>query len=90
MVSRTAEFAHRQRPSPPVAPALAPLTPRELEVLRLIARGRSNTEIAAELVVSEATIKTHVTRILGKLGLPDRVHAVVLAYECGLIQPGQT
>jgi DNA-binding NarL/FixJ family response regulator len=67
---------------------LTALTPRELEVLREIARGDTNAEIAAHLYLSEATIKTHVTRILSKLELPDRVHAVVLAYECGLVRPG--
>ena len=83
------EFARRptvrNRPQ-----ALEELTPRELEVLRLLGRGLSNAEIARELVVGDATAKTHVARIFAKLDLHDRAQAVVLAYETGIVQPGAT
>jgi DNA-binding NarL/FixJ family response regulator len=82
------EFSRRPPPSQGPPAQVAELTARELEVLRLVAKGKSNAEIAQELFLGETTVKTHVARILQKLHLRDRVQAVVLAYETGLVQPG--
>ncbi|MEE6256960.1 response regulator transcription factor [Plantactinospora sonchi] len=84
-----AEFAGRPDRERPRPTSLTGLTPRETEVLRLIARGRSNTEIAGDLFVAEQTVKTHVGRILAKLNLRDRAQAVVVAYESGLVTAGE-
>ncbi len=79
-------LARQPTPTPQSTSQLAELTPRELQVLELIARGQSNREIAATLVIEESTVKTHVKRILLKLDLRDRIHAVIFAYETGLAQ----
>ncbi|GAA0360113.1 response regulator transcription factor [Microbispora corallina] len=87
-VTRRVIEAFAAAPLPRRSPALDVLTAREIEVLRLMARGLSNPEIAAELFISDTTAKTHVSRILTKLGLRDRIQAVIFAYESGLVVPG--
>jgi DNA-binding NarL/FixJ family response regulator len=86
---RVIERFVRTSPTPPPR-ELKELTPREREVLELMARGRSNAELASDLVISETTAKTHVARVLAKPGLRDRVQAVVFAYEHGIVQPGSS
>jgi DNA-binding NarL/FixJ family response regulator len=81
-------FARLGAPRPPGRDQVAQLTGRETEVLTLVARGRSNAEIARDLVVAEQTVKTHMGRILTKLGLRDRTQAAIFAYETGLVRPG--
>jgi DNA-binding NarL/FixJ family response regulator len=81
-----------RRPPPAAGPParLKELTAREAEVMQLLVRGASNSQLATTLFVSEATVRTHVTHILAKLDLPDRIHTVIYAYETGIVQPGET
>jgi DNA-binding NarL/FixJ family response regulator len=88
-VTRRVVEAFATLPQPAEPPELGDLSPREIAVLSQLARGRSNAEIAGELFVSDATVKTHVSNLLAKLGLRDRIQAVIYAYESGLIRPGE-
>lgn len=88
-VTRRLIADYAARPAPRATAALSPLTERELEVMRLVASGDSNAEIAERLFLSEQTVKTHVSRVLGKLGLRDRTQMVVAAYESGLVTAGR-
>ena len=87
-VTRRIVEHYAARPRPEAFPALAALTARELEVLKLLASGGSNADIGDQLALSEATVKTHIGRVLDKLGVRDRVQAVIYAYESGLVEPG--
>jgi DNA-binding NarL/FixJ family response regulator len=82
------QYIRRPPPGGEVPPSLSPLSERELQVMRELATGSSNAEIAKTLFLSEATVKSHITRLLSKLGLRDRVQAVIMAYESGLVEPG--
>ncbi len=84
-----ADFGRRPHPGGGLPEAFAALSPRELDVARLVAHGLSNAEIAARVFLSEATVKTHVTAVLAKLGVRDRVQVVVLSYETGFVRPGE-
>ncbi len=84
------DFCRRPAPGEPAAEVTRHLSQRELEVMRLVAKGLSNAEIARRLYLSNATVKSHVARVLAKLGLRDRVQVVVLAYEAGIAQPGES